>query len=437
MGKILFTCLAGALAGLVAWMISEPFAPTMIIVNPVTGEALRTADDLEWGRNASLLLGGLISGVLGAIYGLQRGGKKHPLVGLVLGLICGALLGHAGLALGTALSNSLFPRFDIELSWRTMPGRILQMTPVGAMLGAAVGISTRSFKQVWVGVLGGAAGGLLAGLSFDAIAVATTPLVQQLRTGNEAGLVARACANVILGGAIGLFVSLARQVAKTAWLRLSLGRNEGKEWVVDAAQTFIGRSEAAHVPLFGDPNIAPMHACITRQGPHFWLQDGGTPGGTRLNGQPVQQAPLFHGAQIGVGGYVLEFLMRPGSAPARAAEQLGGPAFPAAAQHPIPPTIQPSSTPTPSLVALSGPIAGQRFLLMGPLEIGREASGIALPFDATASRRHARVEPVGNGWQVVDLGSTNGTLVNGVKAGQALLKQGDTFQVGAIAFRFE
>jgi pSer/pThr/pTyr-binding forkhead associated (FHA) protein len=274
--------------------------------------------------------------------------------------------------------------------------------------------------------------GVVSGFLFHPISVATQPFAQALRGGDEIGISGRAVTSVLLGFAIGLFVSLARQVAKTAWLRLSLGRNEGKEWVVDAAQTFIGRSEAAHVPLFGDPNIAPMHACITRQGQHYWLQDGGTPGGTRLNGQPVQQAPLFHGAQIGVGGYVLEFLMRAGSAPARAAEQLGGQAYPVAPQMPAA-----QAPPAPALVALSGPIAGQRFPLLGPLEIGREASGIAIPFDATASRRHARVEPVGSGWQVVDLGSTNGTLVNGVKAGQVLLKTGDTFQVGATAFRIE
>lgn len=427
MGQILFTTFAGAIAGLFAWLVTEPSAPKMF-ADPA-GE--------QWAQVFSLLLGGLIAGTLGGIYGWQRGSRRHFLLGLALGVTLGALFGRLGLGIGSGLAYSLFPGFDMGFSAKTIPGRLLQTIPVGSLLGLAVGISTRSWKQMGLGFIGGTLGGATAGFTFDMISSATAPMVQAARGGNEVGVVGRAALSIILGGAIGLFVSLARQVAKTAWLRLSLGRNEGKEWVVDAAQTFIGRSEAAHVPLFGDPNIAPMHACITRQGPHFWLQDGGTPGGTRLNGQPVQQAPLFHGAQIGVGGYVLEFLMRPGSAPARAAEQLGGPAFPAAAQHPIPPTIQPSSTPTPSLVALSGPIAGQRFLLMGPLEIGREASGIALPFDATASRRHARVEPVGNGWQVVDLGSTNGTLVNGVKAGQALLNRGDTFQVGAIAFRFE
>ena len=434
MGQILFTTLAGAIAGLLAWLVTEPSAPKMFM-DPA-GE--------QWAQVFSLLLGGLIAGTLGGIYGWQRGSRRHFVIGLALGVILGALFGRLGLGIGSGLAYSMFPGFDMGFSAKTIPGRLLQTIPVGALLGLAVGISTRSWKQMLLGLIGGTLGGATAGFTFDAISSATAPMVQAARGGNEVGVAGRAALSIILGGAIGLFVSLARQVAKTAWLRLSLGRNEGKEWVVDAAQTFIGRSEAAHVPLFGDANIAPMHACITRQGPHYWLQDGGAPGGTRLNGQPVQQAPLFHGAHIGVGGYVLEFLMRAGSAPARAAEQLGGQAMPSSTSG-LPLSaprgggwgVGQTADPQPSLVALSGPIAGQRFALAGPLEIGREASGIAIPSDATASRRHARVEPVGTGWQVVDLGSTNGTLVNGVKTAQALLKPGDEFQVGATAFRFE
>lgn len=94
-------------------------------------------------------------------------------------------------------------------------------------------------------------------------------------------------------------------------------------------------------------------------------------------------------------------------------------------------------TGSPTLVGLDGPLSGRRFLLGGPLEVGREASGIALPFDGTASRRHARFEPIGAGWQVVDLGSTNGTLVNGVRLASSPLRSGDVVQVGATSFRFE
>jgi pSer/pThr/pTyr-binding forkhead associated (FHA) protein len=316
-------------------------------------------------------------------------------------------------------------------------GRIVQIGIFGGAIGLAVGVPSRSWKQAILGLTGGVIAGAFCGAVFNPISDALGPLTQQLKGGNEIGIVGRGITSVILGGAIGLFISLAKAAARTAWLRLNLGKNEGREWVIDGAQTFIGRHEGAHVPLFGDPNIAPMHACIVRQGDQYWLMDGGTPMGTRLNGQPVQSAPLFHKAQVGVGSYVLEFLMRPGSAPARAAERL---------MHsgaPVQPIQQTQGAPvvghsvTPALTAILGPLAGQRFELRAPLEIGREAAGIGLASDASASRRHARLEPMGTGWQVVDLGSTNGTLVNGAKVTSAMLRPGDVLTIGSSQFRFE
>jgi pSer/pThr/pTyr-binding forkhead associated (FHA) protein len=91
----------------------------------------------------------------------------------------------------------------------------------------------------------------------------------------------------------------------------------------------------------------------------------------------------------------------------------------------------------PALVAVSGPATGQRFPLVAPIEIGREAHGLTLTGDPQASRRHAKVEPIGNSWQVTDLGSTNGTLVNGTRVTTAMLRPGDVLTIGSSQFRFE
>src|SRR3712207_8247138 len=47
-----------------------------------------------------------------------------------------------------------------------------------------------------------------------------------------------------------------------AWFRVLVGRNEGKEYLVDKEETRIGRAELADVPLFGDPRIARTHAIL-------------------------------------------------------------------------------------------------------------------------------------------------------------------------------
>jgi hypothetical protein len=73
-----------------------------------------------------------------------------------------------------------------------------------------------------------------------------------------------------------------------------------------------------------------------------------------------------------------------------------------------------------------------------PYVFGRDEKADIVIQDALISRRHAEVCCTTSGtWQVKDLGSRNGVLVNGAKiAGTAPLKDGDRLQVGGQVFRF-
>ena len=72
------------------------------------------------------------------------------------------------------------------------------------------------------------------------------------------------------------------------------------------------------------------------------------------------------------------------------------------------------------------------------LEIGRSASvRISLPEVMSLSRKHARLRYVGSTVTVEDLGSTNGTYVNGQPIhGRTVLHSGDRFQTAAVHFKF-
>jgi pSer/pThr/pTyr-binding forkhead associated (FHA) protein len=72
-----------------------------------------------------------------------------------------------------------------------------------------------------------------------------------------------------------------------------------------------------------------------------------------------------------------------------------------------------------------------------PLEIGRECDGVIL-VDGQASRRHALLTPRGDSVLVEDLGSTNGSYVNGRRVeGVAPMGFGDELQIGQVRMRLE
>ncbi len=91
-----------------------------------------------------------------------------------------------------------------------------------------------------------------------------------------------------------------------------------------------------------------------------------------------------------------------------------------------------------ALLLLTGPQAGRRLEVQGEVFIGRSPSCTISLEDAKVSRRHVRLFVEDGQARVSDLGSRNGTLVNGEKLEQELsLLPGDRLQVGDSTILFE
>lgn len=86
---------------------------------------------------------------------------------------------------------------------------------------------------------------------------------------------------------------------------------------------------------------------------------------------------------------------------------------------------------TGMLVVVRGPNAGSRYLLdRDATTIGRHPDADVFLDDVTVSRRHAELIRTDAGVLVKDLGSLNGSYVNGERAEEQLLATGEELQIG-------
>lgn len=88
------------------------------------------------------------------------------------------------------------------------------------------------------------------------------------------------------------------------------------------------------------------------------------------------------------------------------------------------------------VVSSEGAVVLQRFVDAGRLTIGRERHNDIVIDDASVSREHAAIVAVGNDHILEDLGSVNGTLVNGVAMPRRILQHGDVVAFGRYQVRY-
>ena len=87
----------------------------------------------------------------------------------------------------------------------------------------------------------------------------------------------------------------------------------------------------------------------------------------------------------------------------------------------------------PVLSIVKGPQVGASFELEGPeISLGRDPNSSIFLNDMTVSRSHAKIVVNGKGAMVEDLGSLNGTWVDGAIVNAAPLHDGSTLQIGTF-----
>jgi FHA domain-containing protein len=123
-------------------------------------------------------------------------------------------------------------------------------------------------------------------------------------------------------------------------------------------------------------------------------------------------------------------LGEPSSRPRMVAPVAGVPA-PHAPSGPLPQGV------VAHLAVQSGALAGRTFpLRFADVTLGRALDNDVVLDSNDVSRHHVRIEPAGTLLRLIDLGSTNGTRVNGRRVSEHLLRNGDLVELGSTQLLF-
>lgn len=112
-------------------------------------------------------------------------------------------------------------------------------------------------------------------------------------------------------------------------------------------------------------------------------------------------------------------------------------AMPGAAPAPMP--VPAAGRPAPVACQLTDKASGKTWrIACDSTVIGRDEAHADLVLgDSNVSRRHAELTRNATGWHIADLGSTNGTRVNGMRVSEQDLANGDTITMGLVTLVFE
>lgn len=207
-----------------------------------------------------------------------------------------------------------------------------------------------------------------------------------------------------------------------AHLILQRAEAEPQQWPVHEGILIIGRAKDCDISV-ADTRLSRRHTELRCEGGRIIVTDLGSVNGTFVNGAHLQQPQELHdGDRVRAGPFEFRLeLLAPPEAEIRERATI----------------VMDESSGQPRLEVSSGPQRGLVFdLTRERTVVGRAGQGqpwdITLP-DRAVSRPHAEILKQADGFVLKDLGSANGTLVNGVALNEAYrLADGDAITIGEV-----
>lgn len=287
---ILYSTLAGFLAGMVAFLANEVLFPHK--------KDIITTDILKLMAQTSIYFG-ITGGILGAFLGSLEGvimnvpqkAKREGIFCLIIGVIGGII--------GGTVAQLIYGYYVINYSLSSLSHYLLRgvgWSIIGLFIGISQGMLMPTSKKIRNVVIGGALGGLIGGFLF-----------QMIKDNIQSIVLSRLLSLVIVTSAIGFFISMVEEIAKEVWLKVIKGSLSGKEFIIYEKETIIGSSPDCNIVLFKDALVSPQHCVIKNENNKYIAFDLNSKNGTYVNNQRISNMILQDSDNITIGSTTFRF----------------------------------------------------------------------------------------------------------------------------------
>lgn len=200
-----------------------------------------------------------------------------------------------------------------------------------------------------------------------------------------------------------------------------LDNRQPSMWLVDP-RISIGRDKSNSL-VINDEGVSVFHAELRQEDGKLFIWDSGSVNGTFVNGEKVVGKREVQAGDV-IRFYLIDVqIVDPSKGPA--------PELPAAVKRELEKPAQPQW----QLKAMTGTVSGKMYLIDGTKIVGRDPGCDIVVAGSHVSRRHAELSMRGGKLWVKDLGSSNGTFLNGRRTEEVALKNGDELKFDAMTFK--
>jgi pSer/pThr/pTyr-binding forkhead associated (FHA) protein/outer membrane protein assembly factor BamB len=207
------------------------------------------------------------------------------------------------------------------------------------------------------------------------------------------------------------------------------------EQTLENLPVLIGRKSTNHIVL-DEKNVSRQHAQILMKDDQYFIQDTGSTGGTRVNGEPVVEKDIHTGDRIGIGSFELLFNSGIPEDERTIFDADDQTQFEEGTELDEERTLFYEESVAKLTVIQSDSLEGDFPLEEEETVLGRDEEADITIDDKRISRQHCKITLVENGYIITDLGSSNGTFVNSQRITEKPLEDGDQIQIGSSRFKF-